>query len=42
MRAFQGALGQNSGMVFADLKNDFVFGRIFPTPPHMFSLDAKV
>jgi len=33
--AFSSALGQNSRMVFADLKNDFVFRRIFATHPHI-------
>jgi predicted transposase/invertase (TIGR01784 family) len=33
--AFSSALKQNSRMVFADLKNDFVFRRIFATHPHI-------
>ncbi len=33
--AFPAALEQNNGMVFADLKNDFVFRRIFATHPHI-------
>ncbi len=33
--AFSSRRGQNSGMVFADLKNDFVFRRIFATHPEI-------